>query len=64
MNPYNIHPNVMSQISLPNVFSIAINSNKLSEHITYWNGRGFSVIKGRPINKRKMMIKVRKNEKK
>lgn len=61
MNPYNIHTEIMMQIQLPKYFSLTIDPRKLSEHIAYWNGRGFRVTKGKPISERKMKIKVMKN---
>lgn len=55
-----IHTETMAQIRLNRAFKITINSSKLSEHIAYWQGRGYCVIKGRPIGDRKMEIKVRR----
>jgi len=61
MNPFGIHYEIMIQIKMPNTFSYKINPSKITEHITYWNGRGYYVVKGRPLGERSMMIKVRRS---
>lgn len=60
MTPMGIHAETMAQIKLKNIFKITVNSNKLSEHIAYWQGRGYCVVKGRPVGNRKMELKIRR----
>ena len=60
MTPMGIHTETMAKIKLKNSCRVTVNSNKLSEHIAYWQGRGYCVVKGRPVGDRKMEIKVRR----
>lgn len=60
MTPLDIHPIIFLEIKKPKVFDVFCPKSKLSEHINFWNRKGFTVIEGNLTDQNSLKLRIKK----